>query len=409
MTFMDTTQKYQPKSLRVIFLILSLTAISDITLKGQILLSPHITSTGNVIPLIQPKTASDIYNMPFFKNSDYLRLHCRDSILANSFFEGACLDDFDFTSTILNDRRFSQWVNNPHPFYLEELEVSYNDRWNQVDPVTWTYSSINRIKDQEYSNYQTWKADEKRRLKKITRWYNETKPNIEIEYFYNPHGVLERITTTHYDINDQQPRQSHQVWFFDEKRRTRMIISYDGNYRKIAEQDLNLYTKLIETGIRTGIHERISIDSIDIQSLIIYNNGTNGPEQVNYYAKYARTADAPVFVSDSLNYDSQGRISRYVSGKHSYQFRPYWVELIYEYEPQSSRLKQVVFHRHNEREYESKIDNRTVQYFTYDSKGRINSVIEQQFHLERKYNEGKYNEPDEQLLGQNKYDFIYKR
>lgn len=188
-----------------------------------------------------------------------------------------------------------------------------------------------------------------------------------------------------------------------------MMLSYNGTYRKFTEQELEVYTKLVETAIRTGKHERISFNTIDIQSLLIYNNGSNGPEQVNYYSKFTSTEDVPVFVSDSLNYDSKGRISHYVSGKFGFQYRPYWVELVYEYEPGSSRLKQVVFHRYNERENESWVDNRTIQYFTYDSKGRINSVIEQQFHHERKYIDGKYTELDEQLSGQNKYDFIYKR
>ena len=406
---MDTIHFLRQNNIKVIILIILLGASFDIKLKAQIFFSPHITSTGTVTPLIQPKTASDIYHMPFFKYSDCIAIHCSDSILANSFFEGACLDDFDFTSSILNYRRFTKWANNPDPLSIEELDVSgIDDRWQQVNPTTWTYSSSTGISG-EYTNRQTWKADEKKRLKKITRWYNETKGEIEIEYFYNLQGVLERITTTNYDINNQRPLQSHKVWFYDGKERTRMLLSYNGTYRKFTEQELEVYTKLIETAIRTGKHERISFKTIDIQSLLIYNNGANGPEQVNYYSKFASTEDVPVFVSDSVNYDSKGRISRYVSGKFGFEYRPYWVELVYEYEPGSSRLKQVVFHRYNERENESWVDNRTIQYFTYDSKGRINSVIEQQFHHERKYVDGKYTEPDEQLSGQNKYDFIYKR
>lgn len=118
--------------------------------------------------------------MPFFKYSDYIAIHCSDSILANSFFEGACLDVFDFTSSILNDRRFTKWANNPNPLSIEELDVSgIDDRWQQVNPTTWTYSSSTGTSG-EYTNRQTWKADEKKRLKKITRWYNETKAEIEI-------------------------------------------------------------------------------------------------------------------------------------------------------------------------------------------------------------------------------------
>lgn len=412
-TNMNTTKFPRHHHLSLGIFIFLLSAAAGIKLKSQILLSPQITSTGTVIPLIQPKTAGDIYHMPFFIYSNYLAGHCRDSLVSTSFFEGTCLDDYDFTSSLLNDRRFMAWANNPNPLAMKELDIvngivqGENDRWKQENPLTWTYSSTQGIRG-EYTNRQTWIADEKKRLKTITKWYDHNKPELEIEYFYNQQGQLERISTTNYDINHQQAQKSHRVWLLDEKGRNRMMITYKGSYHRFTEEELGIATKRVETAIRTNTPKKIALDSTEIESLLIYNYGAYGPEQVNYYSKYALVDDVPVFVSDSLNYDSQGRITRYLSGKFAFQYRPNWVELVYTYEPRSSRLKQLVFHRYNERENESWIDNKTIQYLSYDSKGRISSITEQQFHLERKYLQGKYTEPEEQLLQQNKQDFIYK-
>jgi hypothetical protein len=65
------------------------------------------------------------------------------------------------------------------------------------------------------------------------------------------------------------------------------MICYSGQYRQLANNELEAYAKLVETGIRTLKYERIAPhDSFNIGSLLIYNNGPYGPEQVSYYAKF---------------------------------------------------------------------------------------------------------------------------
>lgn len=385
-----------------------------ISVNSQILLSPQITSKGSVVPLIQPKTAFEIHHSECVTYSNYAKRHCGDSLFQHSSNEGDmgyCIYEFDFTSKWLNDRRFERWANNSDPFSIQELDVfGYDDRWYRKDPLTWHYS-FSPASGNEYYNKQTWKFGEKKRLEKITRWFGDfdNKPQMELEYFYNLHGSLERISTRYYEPGAKLSSISQQVWYYDEKKRTRMMICYRGSYRQLSIQELEAYAKKVETGIRTGKHERIvSADSLDITSLLIYNNGSHGPVQVNYYARYGANDGAPIFVSDSLNYDEKGRVRRYISGKFAFQVRQYSVELTYDYEPRSSRLKQVIFHRYNERQHESRLENKTIQLFTYDSHGRIDSSTEQQFYIESNYMEGKYTEPEEQLLGEDKSNFKYK-
>jgi hypothetical protein len=329
---------------------------------GQTLISFKVSATGSVTPIIQPypfiNPSRPNFQYPLKVVTDY----CRDSVtIRSSFFNNYGPKNFNESKKVLCfngvevlDKHFYKndgWVVSPDLAVMAGLDNQPRDfgAWTKMDDRTWQFKSSYA----SYSSYvtgpriiQIWKLDRKKRVKEVIQTNDSGLITLAIKIFYSRCNLVSGISKTIYD--DEYYRgnmnffaQVHQVWFYDKKKRVKMMIKYSGKYQRLSVRKRELFQQKLATYIHSGKEPPDSdLDSLNIRDLVTYYYGRFGLETVNFCRKEAHDLHGPYsyprkYVSDSIFYNSYGQIVHYSCPK---TWDGYSNKIVFTYDTYNNRL-----------------------------------------------------------------------
>ncbi len=318
---------------------------------GQTLVSFKVSVTGAVIPILYPKPLINpiepTFQYPFKPSKEY----CNDTVIIQSTYSNnigantttktktfVCKDEIE----VLNKHFFKNdgWVASPDLAVIAGLDQNGDDlgTWTKIDEKTWQF----RSSQASYSSYitgpriiQVWKLDRKKRVKEVIQTNDQGEVTLTLKISYSKCNLVSGITKTFKNA------QVHHLWFYDKKRRAKMMIIYFGNYMKLSVRQRESLQQRLASYIRSGKEPPDSfLDSMNIGDIVTYHYGHFGIENINFCRKEASDlhgfySSPRKYVSDSIFYNSKGQIVRYTCPK---TWGGYVSKIVFTYDTLSNRL-----------------------------------------------------------------------
>jgi hypothetical protein len=410
------------KSMRDFLIIFLLVASNP--LSAQRLTWLQQTPSGSVIVNIHPKPLIDPSNPSFGSDYDYSsNFDCADSLFSHLKFhsprygdmeeenaELKCYNEIDFAYGFLFENY--EWVNNSDLYPLIRVPSSFmwwqdlgNGKWD-LNSSQHMYVCGNDRTGYTQTDHQVWQLNSQRQVKIIYHLSSEGKTESRFDFIYTSFGKIQKSTRTDYDSYDSTRYTQHQQeWFYDDKQRDVMMISYEGSLRKFNVKTITQFKQVLNEHLKTGQSPLMNVlDSNQVKELVVYNYGKFGLEQVNCYYNPDEYSIDIHFYSDSIFYNAAGQIIRYAGGKsmggNSY-------ELSYSYDKVSGRLVQVTGRNYPSCADQGCSEVRVLQSFSY-SNNKVSNLTETRFETRYQYKDGKYVDPTEELEEERVYTYKYK-
>ena len=405
------------------YFILIFLIIASNSLSAQRLVRLQQTANGSVIANIHPKFIIDPIMPGFSSNYKYsINFDCADSLFSHLKFhspsygdqeeetaELKCYNQIDFSYSYFFDN--DVWVNNSDLFPLIRWPSNFM-QWQGHGNGKWEFKNSwhgyvcgNDKTGLTVTEHQIWQLDEQQRIKIIYQLNSEGKTEHRYDYTYTSFGKIQTSTRTDY-YNDSTSYTQHQrEWFYDNKQRDAMIISYDGIHQKYNTKTLAQFKQILNEQLKTGQSSLTNLlDSNQVKELVIYNYGKFGVEQVNCYFNPDEYTSDIDFYSDSIFYNVDGKIIRYVGGK---SMTGNSGELNYVYDKVSGRLAKVTGRNYSECADRGCNEVKILQWFSYRN-NKVSSLTEKIFEIRYQYKEEKYVNPTEELDEERVYTYKYK-
>ncbi len=380
---------------------------------GQKLLQLNRNVNGSVIPSIQSSFFIDP-SKPISKTNypHNTGTYCKDSLIIGRYLSNdssdstinwvtqVCADNYSIPFSHFGDHE--NILNCADPIENSGIDISDESNWAFTGNA-WHYSRTVYRDGSYHYNLQTWQLDEKGKIKTIKHKNEFGKTTSILTYYYSNDGSLKRISYNLFQNENHGQVLQQREWFYDQKHRPSIMISYQGPYRQFTPQVLRNYKRELEQSIRKGCTDnRPLMDSSNIQQLLMYNYGAFGLEQVNCYHNEEGTYDNTHLLSDSLFYDVKGRIARYKGGITTHDLQK---EMNFTYDSFSGLLTKIIGHHYSSHD-EYWTDDKIVQELTYGLNNKLTSLKESHFIVSKNYVNGAWTEPQERYF-EGSY-FFYK-
>jgi hypothetical protein len=380
------------------------------------------TPDGSVKVLIHPKPVIDPCMAGFGSNyTDATNSGCADSLFSYLKFhsprygdqeeknaEAKCYPEIDFAYVFLFENH--QWVNSNDLYPLIRVPSSFI-WWQDLGNGKWDLSSSQHLyvcgndkTGYTQTDHQLWQVDSQRKVKNIARLHSGGQTEDRFDFMYTSSGNLQKCSRTDYDLSDStRYTQFTQEWFYDNKQRETMMISYEGIARKFDVKTIAGFKQALNENLQTGQAPLINVFTTNrVNTFVVYNYGKFGLEQVNCYYNPDTYSSDINFYSDSIFYNAAGQIIRYAGGK---SMEVNSCELNYTYE--NGRLAQVTGRNYSRCVDHGCNETKVLQSFGY-SNNRVSRLTEKRFEIRYQYKDGKYVDPIEELEEERLYTYTYK-
>jgi len=324
--------------------------------------------------------------------------------------EPNCFELIDFSYPYLIDN--ADWVNNSDLYPLLRVVSDFmmwqdkgNGKW-ELNSSDHRYVCGNDKTGHTVNDHQIWELNSKHQVKTIYQLNSGTKIEHSYEFTYTSFGKIQSASEKDYDHYDSTKfTEYHREWFYDHKQRDVLMISYAGSRKKFTAKKIALFKQGLIEQLQGGDSELTdSLESNEVQELLVYNYGKFGLEQVNCYYNPEDYSNEIEFYSDSLFYNKSGKIVRYVSGN---SLRGKTCELRYRYENESGKLAEVSGRNFSDCVSRGCSEDKIEQWFTYKD-NKLDTLKEKIYDIRYQYKDGKYANPTDELQEERIYTYKYK-
>ncbi|PBQ34696.1 hypothetical protein CNR22_23945 [Sphingobacteriaceae bacterium] len=381
-------------------------------------------SDGQVVANLHPRFKIDPLQPVFMSNFDYVdRVLCGDTFFSHLDFHSPRWGDMkeDKTFSICNrslDFSFQfifcnhhGWIGSSDLYELLRLPTGsmswFPEEKNSYRMTSYRHDYVCSNDSHGYDSYddQVWQVDKDGRVESIFIYSKDSDDSVgklleRVDLDYTSFGKIQKITYREfYGTKTACTNQWQREWYYDEQHREAMMINYSGSPRKFNSNEINSYNYLLNQAITSqSTVFKAKLDSNNIDNMVLYTYGTFGIEQVNGYYAPADYTNIRHYYTDSIFYNPEGKIVRYVGG---YDMMGSSGEMLYCYDNESSRLMSVTGRS------KGCIYKKVQQWFSYTD-NKVSSLREKIYDLQPVYMAEKQSDPVEKLQEERLYTYRYK-
>ena len=367
----------------------------------QNLISFHITATGKVVAITQsPNKLS-----PF--NPDYLLPYSEKKVIAPQdtveteiiYFSPYGKHITPFTKLAVQHDSLllfetpvfgspGELVNSTDLTAFHQVPSDCN-YWQKQDAFTYKFSCFGTGPFGRQIT-QIWKLDHQQRVAQIEEYDFRNDKVMSVKLIYNSKNQVQRISQ-HYYRRDYwmshvriDTANVHRIWKFDSQGRVVFWMQYAGPYRELNDAKVASYAQQLKQSIKTHTRDpKIEFDGIDIRAVLSYEYGSKGLATVNYCYQEMLDEFHPSYYrrhyqSDSLFYDSNGRIEKYVCSLNK---QGYQCTILFQYNEATGQIARSVCTSRYPDNWIT--ENSTEQYYEFKSSGKISFM--QKLRYKRQY------------------------
>ncbi len=393
-------------------------------LSGQRLVWLQQTATGSVVPIIHPKPVIDPCQPSFSSDYEYfVNWNCEDSLFTHLDFHSpkygnstenktqkCCHREIDFAYPFLV--YYHHWINNPDLYQFIHIKSGFS-WWTEKDLYTRELKSSDHVyvcgndrTGHTIHEHQIWQLDSNFRVKSITDINEQDNTESHFNFTYTAFGKIKTMSGAQYNPYDSASiEQTQQEWFYDERGRENMMLRYSGPKQNPGTKTLQFLKQELSRQIKKGRSKLPQlIDSLNLETVLVYNYGKFGLEQANCFYNPTEYSIDLNYYSDSIFYNSAGKI---VGFKGGINMDGDWSQLWYSYDAATGRLSRVTGREHSAAVDRGADEAKVQQWFSYRN-GRVSSLVEKIYEIDYEYKNEKYVNPKERLNEERVYTYRYK-